>query len=157
MPAYAQGTTVPISKSKQEIEETLMRKKAKNFAAGTSNGTAIIAFELDKRMIRIAFPLPDPDAKEFAITTRYRKEVVSPPELRAKLHEAECRRRWRAVLLIVKAKLEAIESKIGTVESEFLSCIVVPGGKTFGEYIGPQLQAAYEKGVNMPPLLGGGT
>lgn len=157
MPTYAQGTTVPISKSKQEIEELLTKRKAKNFAAGSKDGTAIIAFELDKRHIRICFPLPDIDAPEFAVTVRYRKEAPSSPELKAKLHEAECRRRWRAVLLIVRAKLEAIESKIGTLESEFLANIVVPGGKTFGEFVGPQLQAAYERGVSMPPLLGGGT
>jgi hypothetical protein len=155
MVAYAQGTTVPVAKSKMEIEQLLTKRKARNFASGHNDGHALIAFELNNRRILLTFPLPDREGPEFKMTTRYGKEARLTPDQSEKAWDAECRRRWRAMVLIVKAKLEAVASGISTLENEFLANIVVPGGKTFGEWAAPHLQAAYDKGVNMPPLLGG--
>jgi hypothetical protein len=93
MAAYAQGTAVPISRSKAEIEDLLTKRKAKNFAAGSHDGTGIIAFELQGRMIRIAFPMPNRDAAEFRTALRYGKEKELTAELADKLYDAACRQR----------------------------------------------------------------
>lgn len=66
--------------------------------------------------------------------------------------EQACRSRWRALYLIIKAKLEAVDSGISTIEREFLYDIVLPDGKTVGEYMAPQIEAAYTTG-EMPPML----
>ena len=66
--------------------------------------------------------------------------------------EQACRSRWRALYLIIKAKLEAIEAGISTVEREFFYDVVLPDGRTAGEFLAPQIEAAYETG-EMPPLL----
>ena len=42
--------------------------------------------------------------------------------------EQVCRQRWRALLLIIRAKLEAVASGITTLENEFLANIVLPDG-----------------------------
>ena len=58
----------------------------------------------------------------------------------------------RALYLIVKAKMEAVEAGISTVEREFLYDIVLPDGRTAGEWLAPQIEAAYNSG-DMPALL----
>lgn len=151
--AYAQGTTVSVIQSKADIERLLTKRKAKNFAAGSTETTAVVAFELDGRMIRIEFPMPHANDPAFKLTPTGRERKNE--DAVGKALEDECKRRWRALLLILKAKLEAIESKISTTEREFLANIVVPGGKTLGDWAAPQIKAAYESGVNMPPLLPG--
>jgi hypothetical protein len=40
---------------------------------------------------------------------------------------------------VVKAKFEAVESGISAFEEEFLANVVVPGGKTVGQTVIPQL------------------
>ena len=64
-----------------------------------------------------------------------------------------CRKRWRALLLIIRAKLEAVESGITTLESEFLANIVLPDGGTVGQWLAPQIDAAYAT-VRLPLMPG---
>jgi len=64
----------------------------------------------------------------------------------------ERRRRWRALLLVIKAKLEAVSSGISTLEREFLADVVLPNSKTVSEWLGPQMQALHQSG-QMPTAL----
>lgn len=57
-----------------------------------------------------------------------------------------------ALALVVKAKLEAVESGISTFEQEFMAHIVLPNGQTTGQWMIPQIEAAYKTGT-MPALL----
>jgi hypothetical protein len=66
--------------------------------------------------------------------------------------EQACRQRWRALALVVKAKLEAVECGISTFEEEFLAWMMLPDGSTVGDRMLPQLETAYRTG-QMPPLL----
>ena len=66
-----------------------------------------------------------------------------------------CRQRWRALLLIIRAKLEAVESGITTLESEFLANIVLPDGGWWDSGWRRRLRRAYATG-RMPPMLGAG-
>jgi hypothetical protein len=69
----------------------------------------------------------------------------------AKWEQAE-RQKWRALLLVIKAKLECVENKIATFEEEFLAQIIMPGDKTVAEMILPQIEGAYASG-RVQPLL----
>jgi hypothetical protein len=52
------------------------------------------------------------------------------------------RQRWRALYLVVRAKIEAVEAGLAIFEEEFLAFIVVPGlNKTIGEIMVPRLNA----------------
>lgn len=138
--AYASQTSVPIAQSKAEIERLVTRYGATAFASGWKPEGTIIMFEAKGRRIR--FELPGPDRKKFSRQERY---------------DQEDRRRWRCLVLAIKSKLEAVESGIATFEDEFLAHIVVPGrNETFGQWAGPQIAAAYQRGTAMPPLLGTG-
>lgn len=48
----------------------------------------------------------------------------------------------------------AVEENVVTFEQEFLEFIVLPNGQTVGEYVRPQIAAAYASGT-MPKLLPG--
>ncbi|GAG36103.1 unnamed protein product [marine sediment metagenome] len=62
------------------------------------------------------------------------------------------RQKWRALSLVIKAKLEAVESGISIFEEEFLAHIVLPDGRTIGDFMIPQIKTIYSSG-KMPKLL----
>jgi hypothetical protein len=134
---YAAATDVSSEQSAMEIQRTLKRYKATSFMYGYAVGKASIAFSLPGVMIRIEIEMPDPDADEFRLTPQTRR--VRTRESQAQAYEQAVRQRWRALSLVVKAKLEAVESGISTVQKEFLSFIVVPGGETVGDKVIPRL------------------
>jgi len=67
-------------------------------------------------------------------------------------HQQEVRRRWRALALAVKAKLEVVASGIVGFDSEFMPYIVMPDGKTVAEHVSPSIAEAYAGG-KMKALL----
>jgi hypothetical protein len=67
-------------------------------------------------------------------------------------YEKATRQRWRALALVIKAKLEAVESGITIFEDEFLAHIVLPDGSTAGDWMRPQIAKAYDKNKMPPPM-----
>ena len=61
-------------------------------------------------------------------------------------------RRWRAMILVVKAKLESVETGISTFQEEFMAHIIMANGKTIGENILPRLLESSRDGKH-PALL----
>lgn len=129
--AYAEQTKVPVEQTKHEIERTLARYGADNFAYFTESGKAIIVFEAHGRRLRFDLPLPVGEGDK---------------EQRVR------RQKWRALLLCIKAKLEAVASNIESFEEAFLAHVVMPDGMTVGEHAMPMIETAY-KGGQMVPLL----
>ena len=153
MTVYAASTSVSVEKSKAEIETLLTRYGASHFMSGWSPEGSVIAFEVQARRVKFSLPLPQKDAKRF--TTKRHSSGREFPRAQAeafKLWEQECRARWRALALVIKAKLEAVESGIDTFESEFLAHVMLPNGDTVGEWAAPQLARAYQS-AEMPPLM----
>ena len=149
---YAAATEVPSDRSRTEIERTLRRYGATAFAYGWEGATAHVGFKLAGRQIRFTLPLPDPESREFTVTATGRQRSTSAAE---EAYEQAVRQRWRALALVIKAKLEAVEAGISTVEDEFLHAIALPDGRTVGEWLSPQLAAVYGQHA-MPALLPGG-
>lgn len=141
---YAAQTTVPVEKTKMEIELLLRRYGADQFVSGWDGGRAMIGFKAKNRFIRFVVPLP--------VATDYRWKWNATPAQKEQKIDQDTRQRFRALLLVMKAKLEAVESGIATFENEFLAHIVLPNGQTVSEALVPQLRAAYETG-RMPKLL----
>lgn len=69
--------------------------------------------------------------------------------------EQACRAQWRALALVIKAKLEAVESGISTLEEEFLAWVTLPNGASIGQALLPQLRRISESG-SIPHLLSTG-
>jgi hypothetical protein len=154
--SYATGTEVPVAKSRAEIETLLARYGATKFASGWEATRAVIVCETQGHAVRFILPLPDRDDRRFTRDARLAWKSRTK-EHADRAYDAECRRLWRALCLVIKAKLESVASGIETFEQAFLANLVVPGtGKTFGEWAIPQIAKAYEDGGRMPTLLGQG-
>ena len=125
---YASRTSVSVERSRAEIEKTLNRYKADQFATAVDHAALRVAiqFRLNGLVIRFEMAVPKDEQGQ--------------------------RQRWRALSLAIKAKLEAVECNITTFEEEFLSHIVMPTGSEFGATIIPQIRKAVESGV-MPQSL----
>src|SRR5947209_6299556 len=110
MAKYAEGTTVDADRSRVDIETTLRKQRAKRFiSAWDVDGlVAIIQFELSGRRMKFSIPLPDPQAKEFVETPT--GQWLRTENQAREAYEKEVRRRWRALLLTIKAKLESVAS-----------------------------------------------
>ena len=150
MSRYAENTSVSVERSKAEIEKILARYGAAQFLSGWDQLRAMIGFSMGGRQVRFVLDLPDRNDDEFKLTPAGRRRRSSDQQLSA--WEQACRQRWRALALVVKAKLEAVEAGITTFDEEFLAHIVLPSGQSVGQFMVPQIQAAYEHG-QMPKLL----
>lgn len=147
--AYATDTSVPVERSRAEIERILQRYGATQFAYMSNEKAAVICFVAKSKMVKFLLPLPDRNDKRFWVTpARHNKRT---PEEAFKEWEQACRTKWRSLCLCVKAKLEAVDSGITTFEAEFLAHFVLPGGQTFGDYAIPQLDEMSKSG-RMPSL-----
>lgn len=147
---YAANTEVSTAQSKVEIERILQRYGATAFMFGWSGDQAQIAFQLQGRQYRIQVPLPSKE--QFRYTPARRWEREDSDMLRA--WEQACRQRWRALALVLKAKLEAVETGISSVDTEFLAYTLLPDRSTVHEWLAPQIQEIYRTG-KMPETLPG--
>ncbi len=127
---YAKYTSVSVAKSMVDIQKVLKNYGANAFGFGcnTDKGSQYIEFMFHGTAIRIDMTIPKKEPEE--------------------------RQRWRAVLLVIKAKLESVESGISTLEQEFLAWIVMPGGRTLGDHILPKLEQITQSG-KLPSLMAG--
>ena len=126
---YANRTRVPTEKTRLEIEQLVKKFGAKGFASGWHEGTARVQFFAHGRHVR------------FTVTTAS--------------DTREGREKWRALLLLVKAKLVAVDAKIATFEEAFVGDVVLPEtGKTVWESVREPLKLAYEQNRHIPLLPG---
>ena len=135
--AFAEGTVVPVAKTRGEIEALAVKYGAKRFASGwMDDNRAAVSFVSSGRLVRFVLPLPtrDDTLKAMRKTDAYRWRT--PAEgIVDKHHDAELRRRWRCLLLALKAKLECVASGIENFEEAFLAHIVTEGNITVYERI----------------------
>jgi len=133
--SYASGSEVPVSRSRQHLEQLLMAHGAEGFAYGWTAEADRVEFVWQGQRVR--FTLPRPKRDKFVLTPSGLQRTEK--QIQAAI-EGEDRRRWRALLLVVRAKVEAVESGISIFEEEFLAFIVLPNERTVGEILVPQLQ-----------------
>lgn len=120
---YARRTEVPVSRSRAEVESLVLRYGADQFGSAIDNEgeRAMIQFRIASWLVRFVLPLEN-------------------------CTDQQQRQRWRALVLVIKAKLEAVETGITTIEEEFLPHVVTPGGETFGQWAVPQLRIMQKEG-----------
>jgi hypothetical protein len=148
MARYAADTEVSPSRSREEIERILTRYGATGFMYGWDEHRAVLAFAASGRQVRFTLPMPDRRSREFTHTPS--RGQLRSPAAQTEAYDQAVRQRWRALALVIKAKLEAVTAGIVEFDQEFLAHIVV-GGQTVGEAVVPQLQAAIE--TNRPLAL----
>jgi len=154
MSTYANRTETPVAKSKMEIERILTRYGASAFGYATEGTRAQVTFKAHGRFIALLIPLPDPDEDRFKYTTRAGRVTYTRRTDASKVaaYELACRQVWRALALVIKAKLEAVDAGIASFENEFLAYTKLPDGQTVGAWMEPQIEEAYRLGA-MPSVL----
>lgn len=148
---YADGTTVPPEKTRAEIETLLRRYGATSFQTGWDANSATVAFHLKSYTMRFVLPIPGDKAFTFRTDKRSGQKVRNTDNQIEKYRDAEERRRWRALKIVIQAKLEAVDCGISTLVEEFMAFIVVPNGDTFGRWVMDNALPAIQNG-RMPIL-----
>lgn len=128
---YAQRTRVDPTRSRAAIETLLHRYGCSQYGTAIDNQARVarVQFRAHDRIVRFVLALPDP------------AKYATPARL-----EQEDRRVWRALLLVIRAKLEAVDSGIATFEQEFLAQIVLPNDQTVDQVVAPLIAESYARG-----------
>jgi hypothetical protein len=133
MPGFAARTSVAPEKTRMEIERLLRTNGAIGFGYAWGEKGDQVMFQWRSHRLKFELPL-----------------VV---KARSVSHREQLnRQRWRALFLVIKAKLEAVNSGISIFEEEFLANIVTQDGSTVGEHLVPRLQSGGQ--LALPPATG---
>lgn len=124
--AYGAYTKVPLDRTMNEIVAMLKKAGAESIAQFEDNKQLAVQCFAQDRLLRFAVTLPE------------------SPQGR--------RQRGRALMLVIKAKLESVESEVETFDEAFLANIVTPGGPTVADWLIPQIEEGYRIG-KMPTQL----
>jgi hypothetical protein len=121
---YAEGTKVGVDSSRGDITGILAKHGVVRMGWTTDLAADTLVFELGGGTYRLSMVKPDLAWAKKAYPNAY--------DWNAKI-EGEWRRRWRANVLLLKAKLEFIESGDTTLDRELLPYRVLKGGRTVEE------------------------
>jgi hypothetical protein len=121
---YAITTKITTQQSKIDIETLVKRYGGTGFGYLSDGDNVHIMFRIENRNVKIFLPLPN-EARQSQL----------------------CKARWRSLFLVVKAKLEAVNTGIATIEEEFLANIVVQTGETVYERYKADVAATYIDGA----------
>lgn len=138
--AYAAETKVPVERTQAEIRALINKNGADSFALFEERDRVHVAFQLRDRRIRFSISMPARENDERAVEEQRRMKAT--------------RSRWRALLLVIKAKLESVESGIETFDEAFLAHIQMPSGRTVMEEVREPIAIAYQGNLNVPLLPG---
>lgn len=124
--AYAAYTKVPLDRTLGEIIALLKKAGANRIAQVEDHDQIAVQCFVQDRLLRFAVTVPE--------------------------GQQAARQRGRALLLVIKAKLESVESQVETFDEAFLANIVTPGGATVADWLIPQIEQGYLDG-KMPKQL----
>jgi hypothetical protein len=105
---------------------------------------------LFKRTIRFVLPRPNPKDPKFT-KDKHGFTIWNQARINSLIEQAD-RQRWRALYIVIRAKIEAVEAGIAVFEQEFLAFVVLPNGLTIGDSLVPLLKEGREL-----PALGPGS
>lgn len=109
---FAKGTTVSVAKSQAQIQTLVRAHGATMYTSGwLAGGEAAVEFTIRGRRVRFTL-------------------MPATGKGSAPAYEAEERRRWRCLLLAIRAKLEIVASGISEFDEEFLAHVVTDTGET---------------------------
>lgn len=151
--SYAEDTKVPFEKSVADIVGLLKRAGANQIGQMDDKRFYAIQFTLADRMIRFRLPLQSLDEMP---RVNGRNQTLTLAQRKERLAQAH-RSRARALLLVIKAKLESVESNIETIEQAFLANVVMADGATVYDRIAGPIALEYQSGrpSGVAGLLGG--
>lgn len=146
--AYGKDTEVPFERSIAEIVGLVRQAGADEIRQTDGRGQFILEFAMSDRLVR--FRVRFPTATEI-------DDLKGPRQDHARVAEQWRRQRGRALLLVIKAKLESVESGVETFEEAFLSNVVLHDNHTVYERVAEPIALEYRTARPSPLLIGGPT
>jgi len=151
---YAARTQVAPERSVAEIQKLVRAAGATNWQHGEDDEAvppmAWVQFKLEGWLLRFRVLLPTRADETYSPGGRLRTGAQVAAAV-----DQERRRRWREVVLLLKAKLVAVDSGVVSLQSEFLPYLVLQNDETVADVVLPRLtqlqQAA--RGQGTMPLL----
>lgn len=145
--AYAENTTVPLERSISEIIGMVRKAGAESIGQMQERDSFVIVFALADRRMKFKVPL----ATEYCgPRTAGNGRRIDPVQRLEQMN----RQKGRALMLVIKAKLESVESGVETFEQAFLGNIMLADGKTVYENIAEPIAIEYQTGrANRPRLM----
>ena len=124
---YAAGTAVPVERSRAELDTLLGKHGATSRIIGMEDEpgkprAALVGFKLGPHSFKLRVPLGG--------IAGFEKHSTRAALTRTAARDRE---RWRLIILLVKAKLEAIRLGVSTPEREFMADLIVDDGRTLQE------------------------
>jgi hypothetical protein len=110
---------VPVERSRAEIERTLERYGCDATMIGKDSEKVAVFFRF--RGIPCKLEMPRSRDKSEANAAKQDRQAM------------------RILLLLLKAKLEAVEAGIQSFEVEFCGALMLPNGQTMAEHVAPQI------------------
>lgn len=138
---YASGTSVPVNRSRDELEGLLDKVGADSVATMRDSAAAAVAFRLRARNYILRLPFPTDEELQKG---RRRRDLTAA-------RDQAIRERWRGLVLLTKAKVVAIQTGISTPEREFLAHAMLPTGQTLGEHLDDHPEQLATSGQLMLP------
>jgi len=133
MTRFAEGTKVTVESSRGEITGILAKHGVQRMGWFTAPDADVLQFELDGHQYRFRIPKPSLEEVRAAYIANGGKwNLVYDPDAKV---AAEWRRRWRANVLLLKAKLEFADGEASTVVRELMPYAVLTDGRTLEEAI----------------------
>ena len=131
MATFAKGTNVSVERSRAELDDLLKKHGASSRVIGEDDEAhrAVVGFSLKGAKYRLNIPLPAVAA------VPYSKATPSAYERPRRGAQQAQRERWRLVILLVKAKLEAVRLGLSTANREFMADLVTDDGRTLEEVL----------------------
>ena len=123
---YAEGTAVSVESSRGEISGILAKHGVLRQAFMSEPEGDVIQFELGGYNYRFSVKRPT--------LTEIRKMYPNAYNEQSKI-DGEWRRRWRANVLLLKAKLEFADGEASTVMRELMAYAVLKDGRTLEDAI----------------------
>ena len=151
---YAADTKVPVDQSRREIEALLAKAGADSIAVVSEPHQAMIAFRMRGSAYRFTLPIPAIDQ----LRARRAKEGLRTESLAVMQRQRDqlIRSRWRALLLALKAKIEAARAGIIDLEVALMPFAIIPGGRIVADEVLPKLAEMRTSGRVVPLLPGAG-
>lgn len=156
MSPYASDTSVPIERSRAEIEEMLRRLGSDQIGVVQERLQVVIFFRYNGANFRFTLPLPTPDdpAVKFSPSNKLRSASD-----RESIRQQLIRSRWRSLFLTIKAMLVGVEAGIFDFAEIFLPYLIWGDGRTTAQTLLPTVDEACKAGRALPKigqhLLGG--
>ena len=146
--AYAEKTEVPFERSVGEIMALLRAAGADRIGQMEERTSFTLQFTLSERTIRFRIVFP---------TSAELKALTGPRQDAQRVGEQWRRQRGRALMLVIKAKLESIASRVETFEEAFLANVVMADDTTVYERVAGAIALEYQSRIPGQLLIGRGT